>query len=212
LLAEALGPLFEAPQSPDATGALVASLAGVGVILALVALVRGRVARGLGATALILIPGFTYLLGDVYLMEASKKVEFCGSCHETMGPVLRAVRNDGDTLSAMHYQRGAVSHQEACYQCHSGYGLYGTANAKLAGIKHMLVTVTKSYTFPLEHYGKFDLKSCLNCHATAKPFRAVESHRDPDIQKQLLAGEISCAGLCHPDAHPASALMGADAQ
>ena len=56
--------------------------------------------------------------------------------------------------------------------------------------------------------GLFDINSCLNCHAQAERFRAVEAHRPPDVQEALMSGEMSCAGLCHPAAHPESALGG----
>ena len=144
-------------------------------------------------------------------MDASKEVEFCGSCHETMSPLVEAMRHDGDSLAAVHYRGGAVSHREACYECHSGYGLYGDMGAKLAGVRHMLRAATGQYTFPLELHGSFDLDSCLECHATAEPFRAVEVHRDPDLQQQLVGGELGCTGLCHAEAHPDWALQGASA-
>ena len=178
-----LGPLFEAPTDSNGLAVLIGVLAGVTVLITLVAIVRGRVLSdhrftGAYAATLLLLPAFSYVLGDLYLLEESKKVEFCGSCHETMSPLVEAMRTDGDSLSAIHYQIGAVSHREACYQCHSGYGLYGTAEAKLSGVRHMIKTVTGRYTYPLEVHGKFDIDSCRNCHATSKPFRAVEAQRE----------------------------------
>jgi len=210
---ERLGPLFQPPTDPSGLPYLIAVLAGVTILLAAVALVRGRLLgpqrfTGSYATAVLMIPAFAMVLGDLFLLEESKEVEFCGSCHTTMKPVVDAMRFDGDTLAAVHYRSGAVSHAKACYQCHSGYGLYGTVGAKLDGAKHMWRAATGDYSLPLSVHGPFDLDSCLNCHAAAEPFRAVDAHRDPELQQQLLDGELGCTGLCHAEAHPKYALQG----
>jgi ferredoxin len=174
-------------------------------------MVRGRLPAPLSAMAFLLLPAFAYVLGDLHVLEESKKVTFCGSCHETMSPIVAAIQDDDETLAGRHFQIGAVSHADACYKCHSGYGIWGGVGAKTAGIMHMLNTVTGSYEFPLQPRRVFDIDSCRSCHAEAKPFRAVEIHRDPDMQAALLTGEMSCTGMCHPAAHPDWALNGASA-
>ena len=78
----------------------------------------------------------------------------------------------------------------------------------MAGVMHMVRTVTGRYTLPLAVHGPFDIDSCLGCHAHAASFRAVEAHQDADLQKALLSRELSCTGTCHPAAHPESALTG----
>ena len=206
---EALGPLFVAPHEPDRLGPLIAILAGVVIGAAVVALVRGRLPDVLSLSALLLVPLFAYALGDLHLLEESKRVDFCGSCHATMSPIVKAMRGDTEYLASIHYRRGAVPHDSACYRCHGGYGFWGDTLAKFAGIMHMVHTVTGSYEFPLQKSGTFDIASCLDCHAQAAPFRAQEAHRDPDLQKLLLAGEIGCVGACHPAPHPPEALEGA---
>lgn len=204
-----LGPLFIPPSEPDRFWIVIATLA-VGVIAAgAVALWRGRLPDPLSYPVLMALPLFVYLLGDLHVVEESKKVEFCGSCHETMSPVVASLHTDGDHLASIHFQRGAVPHESACYRCHGGYGLWGDAHAKLAGLEHMLHTVTGNYEFPLKKRATFDISSCLDCHAQAVPFRDADAHRDPDLQKALLSGEIGCAGLCHPSPHPEKALNGA---
>jgi len=55
---------------------------------------------------------------------------------------------------------------------------------------------------------EFDIDSCLNCHARAATFRAVEAHQDPDTQQALFKREMSCTGVCHVAAHPDEALNG----
>lgn len=207
--AEALGPLFVHPESPGRLWILIVGFSVATMVLAMIALIRGRMPAALSSSGLLLLPLFTYVLGDLLVLEESKKVAFCGSCHETMQPIVNAMRSDGDTLAASHYQRGAVPHDTACYSCHSGYGIWGDVSAKLAGVSHMVKTVTRNYTFPLEPAQAFDISSCLDCHAAAVPFRAVEVHGDPDIQQSLLSGEMGCSGVCHAAAHPPEALNGA---
>lgn len=205
---EELGPLFVHPQDPHGVPVLVLLFSLVTIALAGIALVRGSLPAALSSAGLLLLPVFSYVLGDLQLLEASKSVKFCGSCHETMSPVVAAMQTDDETLAGLHYRRGAVSYESACYQCHAGYGIWGDVRAKTAGFNHMIHTVTGRYEFPLEHRGMFDVNACLDCHAQAIPFQSVEMHRDPAIQEALLAGEMSCAGMCHPPAHPPEALVG----
>jgi hypothetical protein len=104
-----------------------------------------------------------------------------------------------------------VPHRDACFVCHSGYGIWGTLDAKMAGLMHMVRTATGYYMLPIALNWPFDIDACLGCHATAQRFRAVDMHQDPDIQKALVAREMSCTGVCHPAAHPDAALTGGQA-
>jgi hypothetical protein len=81
-------------------------------------------------------------------------------------------------------------------------------DAKMAGLMHMVRTVTGDYTLPIKMNGPFDIDSCLGCHAAARSFQEETSHQDPDVQKALLSRELSCTGVCHPAAHPEAALTG----
>jgi hypothetical protein len=207
-----LGPLFVPPSEPDRFWIVIALLAVAVIAAALAALVRGRLPDALSYPVLMALPLFAYLLGDIHVLEESKHVEFCGSCHATMSPLVEAMQTgDGDYLASIHFQSGAVPHESACYRCHGGYGIWGGVHAKMAGMRHMLHTVTGDYEFPLTKVGTFDISSCLDCHAQARPFRDADAHRDPDLQKALLSGELGCAGLCHPSPHPEQALDGAAA-
>lgn len=211
IMDQPLGPLFVPPGMPDRFWILILLVAVPVMLASLLVMVRGRLPAVLSSMAFLLLPPFAYVLGDIHLLEESKHVAFCGSCHETMSPLIAALKESPpETLAAIHYQRGRVSHVDACYQCHSGYGLWGDAHAKTAGVMHMLNTVLGNYDYPLEARA-FSIDSCRNCHAAAENFRAVDAHQDPDMQQALLAGEMSCAGMCHPAAHPDWALNGAQA-
>ncbi len=208
---EELGPLFVHPAAPGLLWIVAALFALPAVAIALVGLLRGRLPPVAALAGLVLLPIFAFLLGNLVLMERSKGVEFCGSCHATMSPLVASLSEENGSLAAIHYMNGSVSHSEGCYSCHSGYGIWGDAGAKMAGVQHMLHTVTGNYEFPLTHYGAFDIDSCLVCHAETQAFRAVESHRNPDIQSLLVSREMACTGACHPAAHPPEALNGAEA-
>lgn len=210
---EALGPLFMPPPEVHYFWIVVLLPALLAIVVLGIALVRGRFPGGRRfgpgiAAAAFLLPAFAYGLGAIHLAEEAKRVEFCGSCHATMPPLVASLSSDEPSLAAFHFQQGAVSRVEACYTCHSGYGIWGTVAAKEAGFGHMWRTLTGDYHLPLQHDGPFDIAACLNCHAGTKPFRDVEVHRDPDLGKALLDGEMGCTGDCHLVAHPESALHG----
>ena len=208
---EDLGPLFVHPYQPDQFWILILIVSLPAIAASLYVLIRGQLPAALSSSLMILLPLVAYLLGDIHLMDESKRVNYCGSCHEAMSPMFETMHNDDSTLAGFHYKRGAISHQTACYSCHSGYGLSGDMTAKLAGMRHMLQTALGSEDYPLRLRRPFDIDSCLDCHAEAKPFRAIEDHRELDIQEALLAREMGCAGECHETAHPEEARHGAAA-
>jgi hypothetical protein len=210
---EDLGPLFVPPADVHFFWIVVLVPALLATALLLVALVRGRfpggrVIGGGVAAAAWLLSVFAYGFGAIHLAEEAKSVAFCGSCHVTMAPLVQSLSSQEESLAAIHYQSGAVSRVEACYTCHSGYGIWGTVSAKQAGLGHMWRTLTRDYEFPLEHNGAYDIDACQNCHAGTRAFRDVEEHRDPDLAQAMVDREIGCTGDCHPAAHPESALMG----
>jgi nitrate/TMAO reductase-like tetraheme cytochrome c subunit len=204
-----LGPLFDWPPSASPVSwlqilPLLVAFPALGIVG--LGLVRGRLKPAIAVAGIVLFPLASYALGMFLIVEDSKKVEFCGSCH-VMAPIAGSLRG-GEGLAALHFRTGRISHDEACFVCHSGYGIWGTVDAKLAGVRHMLHTVTGNYDTPLALHGTFDINSCLGCHARAEAFRAVEAHRDLDTQKALVGREMSCVGICHDLPHPESALVG----
>jgi hypothetical protein len=202
-------PLFAGPPAAHgvdwfAIGAIVTGAAAA--VLLLWRLFSGPKPPSYAAAGLLL-PIAAYGLASLHMLERSKEVAFCGSCH-VMTPIEKSINANDGSLASTHYARGLVPHGDACFTCHSGYGIWGGFDAKMAGVGHMIRTVTGWYTLPLKVNGVFDIDSCLGCHAFAPSFRAVEAHQDLDLQKQLLSHELSCTGTCHPSAHPESALNG----
>jgi hypothetical protein len=207
------GPLFVSPPlepSVDWLRLLPILVAAPAAAILLWGLARGRLSPSAGVAALVL-PAAAYGLGMLMVMERSKATHFCGSCH-VMTPIVASLdATDGSSLAAIHYTRGLVPTGEACYTCHSGYGIWGTFDAKKAGMMHMLRTLTGRYELPIKLHGTFDIEACLGCHAGAASFRAVEAHQDPDLQKSLIDHTMTCTGACHPPAHPPEALNGGKA-
>lgn len=201
--------LFAGPPAAQGVPWLVvftACVAAAAAALLVWGLLRGRLPASIGVAA-VLLPIGAYGLASLYMLEGSKQVAFCGSCH-VMTPIMHSLASNDGSLAAIHYSRGLVPHDDACFTCHSGYGIWGGVHAKMAGVMHMVRSATGWYTLPIALNGTFDIDSCLNCHAFSPSFRAVAAHQDPDLQKQLLSRELSCTGTCHPAAHPESALTG----
>jgi hypothetical protein len=204
-----LGPLFVGPAGAHGVpwSHVLPLLAAIpAAVILVLGLIRGSLPPALGAAGLFL-PVVAFGLGSLLVIEDSKHVAFCGSCH-VMVPLVESLAADDGSLASIHYARGLVPHDTACYTCHSGYGIWGTVDAKKAGVMHMLHTVTGEYAVPLAMHGPFDIDACLGCHAHAPRFRAVEAHQAPDLQQALVTREMSCTGACHPPAHPESALVG----
>ena len=209
---DATSPLFAGPAAAHSIHwlpVLALVVGGAAAILLVWGLIRGRLPAGYAAAA-VGLPIAAYGLGSLHMLEGSKETSFCGSCH-IMQPLVASLQANDESLASIHYTRGLVPHDQACFTCHSGYGIWGGIDAKMAGVMHMVRTATGWYTLPLTHHGPFDIDSCLGCHAYAASFRAVEAHQDPDLQKALLSREMCCTGTCHPAAHPESALTGAGA-
>ncbi len=205
------GPLFVSPPIQPAVQwlhVLPVLVAAPAVAILVWGLVRGRLPSTVALAGLVLLPAAAYGLGVLMMLETSKDVRFCGSCH-VMTPIVASLSDaTNGSLAETHYTRGLVPTAQACYVCHSGYGIWGTFDAKRAGLMHMVRTVTGRYALPIALHGTFDIDSCLGCHAGAASFRAVEAHQDPDVQQALLDKTMSCTGTCHPAAHPDEALTG----
>src|SRR4051812_42695459 len=86
----------------------------------------------IGAAAAANIQGF----------EATKKRNFCGSCH-VMTPHA-ADSDDRASLSlASRHGRNHLFGDENCYACHADYGMFGTVLTKLGGMRHVWLYATQ---------------------------------------------------------------------
>jgi cytochrome c nitrite reductase small subunit len=148
---------------------------------------------------LVVLPPAIVFFGYSFGIERSKSVASCGSCH-VMEPYLADLRNaESETLAATHYKNRYIQDNH-CYTCHTDYGMFGTVQAKLAGMGHVARNVTGRYTLPLKIAHPYPNSRCLACHGESQKFLKSEGHPKEDLPG-LLSGATSCID-CHGPAHP----------
>jgi nitrate/TMAO reductase-like tetraheme cytochrome c subunit len=103
-----------------------------------------------------------------------------------------------EALAAVHYKNRYIQDNH-CYACHTDYGMFGTATAKLAGVRHIYYYVSGRYTVPIKIASPYPNARCLGCHAESQKFLNSDGHPKED-QPQLFAGAMSCLD-CHGPPH-----------
>jgi Doubled CXXCH motif (Paired_CXXCH_1). len=103
----------------------------------------------------------------------------------------------GNSLAALHYQHRFVQGSE-CYTCHANYGIHGTFEAKMTGVKDVYRYVTRTYHLPLKMREPFENRLCLKCHDEAKRYLAHAIH--VTLSEPLRMDQIKCSG-CHAPSH-----------
>jgi len=157
----------------------------------------------------LLFIGFIILSPLVYFMnfgiafQESKPVNFCNSCHIMNGYIDDLRNSDSESIAALHYQYRWIA-DDQCYGCHSDYGLFGTYEAKMAGIRHIWKYYIVGYETPIKIRGTYDNHICLHCHAPVEVYQDVEEHED--YLNDLELNKLSCFGAdCHVSPHPKEA-------
>ena len=160
-------------------------------------------ALGMHFLSLVILPLFLFPVVNFTVFEYATRVEFCGSCHRPMAPYIEGLRAPGSpSLAALHFQN-RVAPGTACYACHADYGIHGTLEAKVAGIRHLLRYITGDYSKVLTIREPFKNELCLKCHAGAKRFMAQEVHLEGGRVAPALVGEQIRCIACHAPAHDA---------
>jgi cytochrome c nitrite reductase small subunit len=198
------------PQPPHGPtlGGTLGAIALAAVVLAVVGLLlveffwKGRIPRTtyrwLLLLGLLVLPAFALLGASTRMFEEMKEVESCNSCH-VMNDFVDDMRDPhGASLAARHYGTGAIPTKQ-CYACHTGYGIFGTAESKRDGFRHWLLFVTRSWEEPITFKGTYPNANCLACHAPSPAFQAVESHSS--LSGELERDEMGCF-TCHGLPHP----------
>jgi nitrate/TMAO reductase-like tetraheme cytochrome c subunit len=172
---------------PSHGGPLLLVAGGSGVV-PLAAMIRHR------AHVVVLSTGTTVL-------ETTKTVQSCASCH-VMDPFVNDLFDEqSTTLAARHYKNRWISEYQ-CYTCHTTYGAHGTFEGKRDGFRHWLLYVTNTWEEPITFAGSYPNQNCTACHGGAQTFRKVDSHRA--LSQKMMANEVSCTS-CHGPAHPTPA-------
>ncbi len=183
-------------------GALVVAVAAV--IFSLLRY-RGSTNRPGAWTSLMLsvcvLPPFALLVGALLVFERGEKVEFCGSCHGAMGAyVADMTAAESHSLAAVHYRNRYIPVNQ-CYVCHTSFGLFGTMQAKIAGLEDVHRYYLGTFQQPIRMHAPYDNGDCLKCHADAA--RWLKQHSG--VREALLSGQTYCLD-CHGKVHPAHLL------
>jgi nitrate/TMAO reductase-like tetraheme cytochrome c subunit len=185
---------------------LTLSLICIFLILGIIAQDPKKVTQLSGKWLLLLIffvlSPIIYLLNFSVAVEHSKTVEFCNSCHIMNGYVSDLQDPESEYLASLHYQYRWIADNQ-CFSCHSDYGLFGNAKAKMRGIKHVWAYYT-DYETPLKLYDTYNNQICLYCHAPVISFQETEEHEEN--VDEILSNKMSCFGVdCHIGTHPEEA-------
>ena len=176
-------------------------LIGIAVVLYSLDRYRGRasgpLAWGLLIVGVGLIPAASSALGTVLVLERSEKVQFCESCHLTMQRYVDDLRDPkSHSLAAVHFQNRYIP-DDQCYECHTSYGIFGTVEAKKAGIVDVYRYYTRTFKIPVKLRHPYPNNDCLKCHAEAA--RWLVQHGD--FKEQIFSGELPCMS-CHAGKNP----------
>jgi len=136
-------------------------------------------------------------------LQHSSSREACLTCHE-MGIYGQSLLIDDDeAIPAIHFQNNWVPRDKPCYVCHTDYGLFGDATAKLRGLHHIYVHYIAGVPEEIELFNPYPNRNCLSCHEGARKFEEQRQHRRGEVSlAKLYAGEVSCMSSgCHDLAH-----------
>lgn len=192
-------------EAPFGAGAIALSV--VSAVLLIGFMIRGpEMTAGrklLLFLVLFLIPTMAAMLGNVHNIEATKHVEFCGSCH-VMTSYVQDVRNpNSKTLASMH-GRLDIFKEEACYTCHADYGMFGGVTTKIGGMHHVIDFYGNDWTTPNHRppklYKPYDTDRCRRCHQPLRDGAPLEHRVHAD---KIESREVSCSDKgCHGPPHP----------
>jgi cytochrome c nitrite reductase small subunit len=148
--------------------------------------------------SLFVLPVIVGLSTSTTMLETTKSVQSCGTCH-VMDPFVNDLYDpESSTLAARHYKNRWISEYQ-CYTCHTTYGAHGTFEGKRDGFRHWLLYVTQTWDEPISYSGSYPNMNCTACHGGTTAFMNVDSHRA--LSSKMLADEVSCTS-CHGPAHP----------
>src|SRR2546426_3002105 len=186
------------------------SVALVGLLVALPGITASRGGKILAFLVLFVLPLLCMAIGVSSEVERSKSTAFCLSCH-IMEPYGKSLRVDDPAyLAAAHCQNHRVPVDEACYTCHTNYAMFGTAKAKLRGLRHVYIYYFTTPPPPekIKLYESFNNRECLHCHEGARSFEQGAIHNsDPYLLPAIKANKKSCLSSgCHEVVHNVGTL------
>ena len=182
-----------------------AAAVAVILLLSVELLLRCRVRRAVYHWLLLIglfaLPLFSVTATTGVILEQSKTVDSCASCH-SMDPFISDLRNPSSTtLAARHYRNKWIPHDQ-CYECHTTYGLHGMFDAKLDGMRHWWKYVTDDWKRPISYLGEYPNSNCLECHGGTPAYENAGAHLV--AFKALKRDVVLNCMLCHGPPHPTS--------
>ncbi|MBZ5699137.1 MAG: NapC/NirT family cytochrome c [Acidobacteriia bacterium] len=155
--------------------------------------------------ALFILPSVCLAMGFQVHMERSKQTQFCISCH-AMTPWGQSLYvDDLHHLAATHFQNHLVPHSQACFTCHTTYTIFGDAQAKLSGLKHIYMQYIAGPPKVIRISSPYNNRECLHCHSGMRVFEEGPVHAA--MMDQFKSNSISCLSSgCHDVVHNTSGL------
>lgn len=147
---------------------------------------------------LFMLPVLVGLSAISTVMEETKTVESCASCHVMEPFVGDLMQGDGTTLASRHYENRWIERNQ-CYACHTSYGAHGTLEGKRDGFRHWALFVTGTWEEPISYAGSYPNVNCTSCHGGTPAFENVISHRA--LASEMRMDKVTCT-RCHGPAHP----------
>ena len=207
LMAQTSGSEYQMPKDYATQWARSISLVGVMGAAALIGYVLLFKRRYITAVAsqwmlfvgICIMPVPVMVLSTAVGLEQAKDISFCQHCH-VMGKFVEDVKNPvSERLAALHFKNRYIQ-RDHCYICHTDYGLFGTVQAKIAGLGHIWKETSGSYTMPVQISRPYRFTICLDCHAQSAKFEKVSEHKG--LVAKIVRGETGCTS-CHGLSHPA---------
>jgi len=164
--------------------------------------VRDRAGRIQALIGLVAVPVVISTVGTSMHLQQAKSTRFCLSCH-VMEPYGDTLHADADWLPAVHLQNRWIPEDQACYTCHTSYTMFGDFEAKMKGLKHLLVNYLGEPPEKIELYEPYKNRECLHCHGGSR--RLLEDGMHGEVLLAEDVEETSCLE-CHDVVHELDAL------
>jgi cytochrome c nitrite reductase small subunit len=189
----------------------VGLLRGLGIASAMIGIIvltftqyvyRNKITRGTYhwwlLIGLFVLPLTATLSTTATVMEGTKSVQACASCH-VMHPFVNDLKDPtSPTLAARHYRNNWIA-RDQCYSCHVTYGATGTLAGKRDGFRHWVYYITNTYSDPIKYKGSYENSNCLTCHQQTMRWQRIKSHQA--LGEELGKDRIACI-RCHGPPHP----------
>jgi len=165
--------------------------------------------RPLLVVGLLVAPLLALTAASTRMVADMKEVAACGSCH-VMDSFVSDLRDSASvTLAARHFRADSMP-GDACYACHTGYGLFGSFTAKRDGLHHWWRYVTGSWAEPIEYHGRYPNANCIACHPE-EPMFADSIPLHVALQDSIMADVVTCF-MCHGEPHARRPAAGVTAE